>query len=84
MPCLSVCFRGQLFVCTNDARQVSAIDLRDDSLIHRLKEYKRPVVGIYALYPPGRMLPRCIQDFSDFLAKRFGEHPYWDEMPSGP
>jgi hypothetical protein len=25
------------------------------------------------------MLPRRIRVFSDFLAGRFGDHPYWDE-----
>lgn len=55
--------------------------LKEGSLIRILKDYRRPAVGIYALYPPGRMLPRRIQVFSDFLAERFGEHPYWDEEP---
>jgi DNA-binding transcriptional LysR family regulator len=53
--------------------------LREGSLVSILRDYRRPVVGIYALYPPGRMLPRRIRVFSDFLAERFGEHPYWDE-----
>jgi DNA-binding transcriptional LysR family regulator len=52
--------------------------LREGSLISILNDFRRPAVGIYALYPPGRMLPRRIQLFSDFLAERFGEHPYWD------
>jgi DNA-binding transcriptional LysR family regulator len=53
--------------------------LRDGSLISILNDYRRPTVGIYALYPPGRMLPRRIRVFSEFLAGRFGDHPYWDE-----
>jgi DNA-binding transcriptional LysR family regulator len=53
--------------------------LREGSLVSILNHYHRPTVGIYALYPPGRMLPRRIRVFSDFLAARFGEHPYWDE-----
>jgi DNA-binding transcriptional LysR family regulator len=53
--------------------------LREDSLVSILRNYRRPAVGIYALYPPGRMLPRRIRAFSDFLAERFGEHPYWDD-----
>ena len=53
--------------------------LREDSLVGILNDYRRPAVGIYALYPPGRMLPRRIQVFSDFLAGRFGDCPYWDE-----
>jgi DNA-binding transcriptional LysR family regulator len=53
--------------------------LREGSLVSILRNYRRPAVGIYALYPPGRMLPRRIRAFSDFLAERFGEHPYWDD-----
>ena len=53
--------------------------LREGSLVSILRDYRRPTVGIYALYPPGRMLPRRIRVFSDFLAERFGEHPYWDD-----
>jgi len=53
--------------------------LREGSLVSILNDYRRPAVGIYALYPPGRMLPRRIRVFSDFLAGRIGDHPYWDE-----
>jgi len=53
--------------------------LREGSLVSILNGHRRPAVGIYALYPPGRMLPRRIRVFSDFLAARFGERPYWDE-----
>ncbi|MCK5360883.1 MAG: hypothetical protein KAJ95_09675, partial [Gammaproteobacteria bacterium] len=44
-----------------------------------LDDYLPPPIGIYAVYPPGRLIPKRIQAFSDFLAARFGEHPYWDE-----
>jgi DNA-binding transcriptional LysR family regulator len=59
--------------------------IRESSLVGILKDYRRPTVGIYALYPPGRMLPRRIQVLADFLAERFGEQPYWDDnlMNSG-
>jgi DNA-binding transcriptional LysR family regulator len=53
--------------------------LREGSLVSILNEYQRLAVGIYAVYPSGRMLPRRIQAFSDFLAERFGDRPYWDE-----
>jgi DNA-binding transcriptional LysR family regulator len=53
--------------------------LREGSLTGILRNYRRPAVGIFALYPPGRMLPRRIRVFSDFLAERFGEQPYWDD-----
>jgi DNA-binding transcriptional LysR family regulator len=53
--------------------------LSEGTLNRILKDFRQPAAGIYALYPPGRMMPRRIQAFSDFLAERFGEHPYWDE-----
>jgi DNA-binding transcriptional LysR family regulator len=53
--------------------------LRDSSLITILSGFQRPTLGIYAVYPPGRLIPRRIQVFSDFLAGRFGDHPYWDD-----
>jgi DNA-binding transcriptional LysR family regulator len=51
----------------------------DGSLVAILNAYQRPSVGIYAVYPPGRLTPRRVQKFSDFLARRFGDHPYWDD-----
>jgi len=53
--------------------------LKEGSLVAILNEYQRAAVGIYAVYPPGRFIPRRIQVFSDFLAARYGDHPYWDD-----
>jgi len=53
--------------------------IREGSLVTILNQYQRPSVGIYAVYPPGRLTPRRIQAFSDFLAGRYGERPYWDD-----
>jgi DNA-binding transcriptional LysR family regulator len=53
--------------------------IKAGKLLTILDEYQSPPMGIYAVYPPGRLLPRRIQVFSDFLAGRFGDHPYWDE-----
>jgi len=33
----------------------------------------------YALYPPGRQLSARVRALVDFLARRFGDHPYWDQ-----
>jgi DNA-binding transcriptional LysR family regulator len=44
-----------------------------------LDGFRRPAVGIYAVYPPGRLLPRRVQAFADFLAERIGELPDWDK-----
>lgn len=53
--------------------------LRDKRLQAILNDYRRAPIGIHALFPPGRLMPRRVQAFADFLVGRFGEHPYWDE-----
>ena len=50
-------------------------------LVPILNDYRRPALGIYAVYPPGRLIPRRIQALADFLADRFGDRPYWDRVP---
>ena len=53
--------------------------IKAGKLLTILHDYPSQQVGIYAVYPPGRLIPRRIQAFSDFLARRFGDHPYWDD-----
>ncbi len=53
--------------------------LKEGSLVSVLNDFVHPSLGIYAVYPPGRLLPRRIQVFTDLLADRFGDQPYWDE-----
>jgi DNA-binding transcriptional LysR family regulator len=53
--------------------------IKEGGLVTILNEYQRPSVGIHAVYPPGRLIPKRIQVFSDFLAGRFGDLPYWDD-----
>ena len=53
--------------------------IKEGSLVSILNEYQRPSVGIHAVYPPGRLVPRRIQVFSDFLAGLYGDRPYWDD-----
>jgi DNA-binding transcriptional LysR family regulator len=57
---------------------IVAEQIADGRLLPILKRYRRPPVGIYALYPPGRLLPRRLQALTEFLAGRFGEQPAWD------
>ena len=52
--------------------------IKEGNLVTVLNEYQRHSVGIFAVYPPGRLIPRRIQVFSEFLAERFGDRPYWD------
>ena len=53
--------------------------IKSGKLIPILTDYRRTAVGLYALYPPGRLTPRRVKAFSDYLASCFGDRPYWDE-----
>jgi len=43
-----------------------------------LQQWQRPSTGLYAVYPPGRLLPARIRTLSEFLSTRYGDHPDWD------
>ena len=43
-----------------------------------LQDYAPLPTGIYAVFPPGRLVPARVRLLVDFLCDRFGEHPYWD------
>jgi DNA-binding transcriptional LysR family regulator len=43
-----------------------------------LEEYAQSPVGLYAVFPPGRLVPARVRLLVDFLRDRFGERPYWD------
>lgn len=44
-----------------------------------LRDYQLDAVGVYAIYPAQRHLPRRVRVLIDYLVSRFGESPYWDE-----
>ena len=50
-------------------------DLATGRLVRVLPELEGEEVGIYAVYPPGRLMPRRVLALTDFLAKRFGDLP---------
>lgn len=52
--------------------------IRAGELVPVLERFPRPPVGIYAVYPPGRLMPRRVQALSAHLAACFGDLPYWD------
>lgn len=52
--------------------------IRSGELVSLLDAYRRPAIGIHAVYPPGRLLPRRVRALSGFLAERFGDRPHWD------
>ena len=45
-----------------------------------LCNYELEPVGIYAIYPAQRHLPGRVRALIDYLVKRFGETPYWDQL----
>ena len=53
--------------------------LEEGKLQRILLDFQRPSVGIFAVTPPGRLLPRRVQLFIEFLSRRFGDQPYWDK-----
>lgn len=48
------------------------------SLVPILEAYRRPPMGIHAVFPPGRLIARRTRDLVDFLANRIGDLPAWD------
>ena len=48
------------------------------SLVPILAPFLRRPTGIYAVFPPGRLLPRRLQVLTGFLQQRFGNQPSWD------
>jgi DNA-binding transcriptional LysR family regulator len=62
---------------------IVADPIRDGRLAPILTAFQRQPIGIHALFPPGRLMPRRLQIFADYLRGRFGDQPYWDEgLPS--
>jgi DNA-binding transcriptional LysR family regulator len=52
--------------------------LRQGRLRRVLKDWQLPSLAIYAVYPQTSALPAKTRSLIDFLAERFGDHPYWD------
>ncbi len=55
-------------------------EIRDGELEVVLSEFEDDALSVYAVYPHRRHLSPRVRAFVDFLADRFGENPYWDEM----
>lgn len=54
--------------------------LASGELIPLLKEYQLPTINAYAVYPGNRFLSQRCRHFIDFMAERFGDKPYWDNV----
>ncbi len=53
-------------------------------LVPIMREYIRPQIEAYAIYPQTRHLSQRVRAFVDFLVKRFEGTPYWDECLQNP
>ncbi|MEM7443227.1 MAG: LysR family transcriptional regulator [Pseudomonadota bacterium] len=54
-------------------------DLCAGRLVPLLTEWKVPDIAVYALYPENRHVAAKVRSFVDFLVKRFGPEPPWDD-----
>ena len=52
---------------------------RNGQLQVLLQEYQRRPAGMYALFPPGRLIPRRAKALADFMQTKFGDLPVWDK-----
>ena len=53
------------------------------SLVPLLEDFQLAEQGMYLVYPPGRFLARRVRAFSDFVAARLADRPYWDRWARG-
>ncbi len=58
-------------------------DLRTGRLERILPDWQAMIAtrpsGIFGLYPPHRAVPSKVSAFLDFLQRKFGRRPYWEE-----
>ncbi|MDH5258373.1 MAG: LysR substrate-binding domain-containing protein, partial [Gammaproteobacteria bacterium] len=54
-------------------------EIERGELVPLLKEYVRPEIEAYAIYPQTRHLSQRVRAFVNFLAERFSGVPYWDK-----
>ena len=54
--------------------------LASGDLVSLLDEFQPPPLAAWAVYPRNRYLPLRARAFIEFLAERFGENPYWDQL----
>lgn len=50
-------------------------------LVERILERHPPIeMGVFAVFPGGRYVPRRVRALADFLATRIGDYPEWDRL----
>ncbi len=53
--------------------------VKSGKLCEILKGYQAEPTGIYALFPPGRLIPRRVRVLVEYLQKQYGDLPEWDK-----
>lgn len=53
--------------------------IEQGELVIILRDWQLADAGLHLVYPPGRFMSRRARAFSEALAQRFGERPYWDD-----
>jgi DNA-binding transcriptional LysR family regulator len=53
--------------------------IRSGQLREILTQYKPEETGLYALFAPGRLIPRRVKLLVDFLQQQYGDLPEWDK-----
>lgn len=56
--------------------------VRSGALRQILTDFAFPELGVWAVWPASRMLPRRVRVFVDFLVEQFGDAPPW-RLPGG-
>lgn len=54
--------------------------IKAGQLVPILPDYQLPTVNAYAVYPKNRFLSQRCRYLIDFIAKRLGDAPYWDQF----
>lgn len=54
-------------------------DLCAGKLVPLLPDWRVPDIAVYAVYPENRHVAAKVRSFVDFLVKRFGPEPPWDD-----
>lgn len=66
---------------TNPPTFIAASAIEAGSVRPILTDYALPELGIYAVFPGNRYVPRRVRVLVDYLVERIGPEPYWDALP---
>jgi len=66
---------------TNPPTFIAAAAVAAGSVRPVLTGFTQPELGIYAVFPGNRYVPRRVRALVDYLAERIGPEPYWDALP---